>query len=165
MDLNELRELIQILEESDLSEIEIDEKGRRIRLQKPAAPAAAMIPAPVAAPVPEAVPAVEPEKPVVEQEAAAADTATDPRELYESQGLKTIDAPMVGTFYTAAGPGEEPFARIGDQVTESQTVCIVEAMKLMNEVASKFACIIEKVLVENGQPVEFGQPLFAVRPL
>jgi acetyl-CoA carboxylase biotin carboxyl carrier protein len=72
---------------------------------------------------------------------------------------------MVGTFYTAPAPGEPAFVRVGDTVEENQTVCIVEAMKLMNEVAAKESCVIEKILVENGEPVEFGQPLFAVRPL
>ncbi len=164
MDFNELRELIQILEESDLSEIEIDEKGRRIRLQKSIAPAAAPVAAPVAAAVPEVMP-VAPEASAVIEDVSVSDSPPDVREAIEAQGLKTIDAPMVGTFYISPAPGEEPFTKIGDQITESQTVCIVEAMKLMNEVVTKFAGIIERVLVENGQPVEFGQPLFAIRPL
>jgi acetyl-CoA carboxylase biotin carboxyl carrier protein len=79
--------------------------------------------------------------------------------------LPTFDAPMVGTFYAAASPGADPFVKIGDRVEVNQVICIVEAMKLMNEVSAKFAGIIERVLVENAQPVEFGQPLFAVRPL
>ena len=80
-------------------------------------------------------------------------------------GSYTIDSPMVGTFYAAASPGDPPFALPGTTVTAEQTVCIIEAMKIMNEVTSKDACVIEKVLIENGQPVEFGQPIFQVRPL
>lgn len=145
MDFSELQELIRILEDSGLSEIEVEEDGRRIRLQK-------YTPAPFVA----SLPAVAPELP-------AADSVSEPEEVDETLGLPTIDAPMVGTFYSASAPGEDPFINLGDTVEENQTVCIVEAMKLMNEVGSKFSGVIEKVLVENGQPVEFGQPLFAVR--
>lgn len=158
MDFDELRELIQILEESGLSEIEIEERGRRIRLHKPPAlPPAAATAAPepgvvdgtggVAAPSPKA-----PE--------AGAEGEDD-----VAGGLPTFDSPMVGTFYAAPAPDAEPFVKVGDRVDEDETVCIVEAMKLMNEVGAKFAGIIEKILVENAQPVEFGQPLFAVRPI
>ncbi|MDK1022175.1 MAG: acetyl-CoA carboxylase biotin carboxyl carrier protein [Candidatus Hydrogenedentes bacterium] len=150
MDFKELQELIRILEESSLTEIEVEEEGRRIRLQKPGPPAVLQ---PVAM-----VPVVAPSAPVVADPSAA-----ETEEVDEACSLPTIDAPMVGTFYAASAPGEEPFVQAGDTVEENQTVCIVEAMKLMNEIATKFAGIIEKVLVENGQPVEFGQPLFAIR--
>ncbi|NLT61310.1 MAG: acetyl-CoA carboxylase biotin carboxyl carrier protein, partial [Candidatus Hydrogenedentes bacterium] len=79
--------------------------------------------------------------------------------------LITIDSPMVGVFYAAPAPDKPPFVKPGDAVQEQQTVCIVEAMKLMNEVTAQFPARIVKVLVENGEPVEFGQPLFAVEPL
>lgn len=156
MDLNELREIIKILEESALSELEIEEEGLRVRLQKPgAAPVAMSMPAPAAtAPAP---PASAP------TDGASASEPKGDKEYYAEQGLKTIDAPMVGTFYSAPSPGADPFVTAGDRVGKDDTVCIVEAMKLMNEVAAKFAGTIEKVLVENGEPVEFGQPLFAVR--
>ncbi|MCC6142918.1 MAG: acetyl-CoA carboxylase biotin carboxyl carrier protein [Candidatus Hydrogenedentes bacterium] len=151
MDFSELQELIRIFEASGLTEIEIEEKGRRMRLSKqgsfapqpvhmqfPAAPGATS--AVTAAPAPAAAPA-------------------------QDENLLTIDSPMVGTFYTSAAPGEPPFVVPGDTIDKDQTVCIVEAMKIMNEVGSKHAGIIEKILVENGEPVEFGQPLFAIRPL
>lgn len=149
MDFKELLELIRILEESGLSEIEVEEEGRRIRLQKPAPPAVLQSVA--------MVPGVAP--------GAQAPGLVDPAaaEAEEAPGLPTIDAPMVGTFYSASAPGEESFVQVGDTVEENQTVCIVEAMKLMNEVVAKFAGVVEKILVENGQPVEFGQPLFAIR--
>ena len=145
MDFSDIQELIRILEESGLSEIEVEEEGRRIRLQKHA-PAPAVVAAPIAVPA-----------------ASAAEPIPEPEEVDETLGMPTIVAPMVGTFYSAPAPGEEPFINEGDAVEENQTVCIVEAMKLMNEVGSKFTGVIEKILVENGQPVEFGQPLFAVR--
>ena len=145
MDFKELLELIRIMEDSGLAEIEVEEKGRRIRLQKSA---------------PTMVPEV---APTSQAPVAANPSAAEIEEPDEALGMPTIDAPMVGTFYAAAAPGEEPFVQAGDTVEENQTVCIVEAMKLMNEIGAKFAGIIEKVLVENGQPVEFGQPLFAIR--
>jgi acetyl-CoA carboxylase biotin carboxyl carrier protein len=78
-------------------------------------------------------------------------------------GSYTIDSPMVGTFYAAASPGDPPFALPGTTVAIEQTVCIIEAMKIMNEVTSKDACIIEKVLIENGQPIEYDQPIIKVK--
>lgn len=149
MDLNELREMIGILEDSTLSEIELEEDGRRIRLSKPS-----VAPAPIAATV-----APAPAAPVA-VDAAPADEPT-----FEDQGLLTIDSPMVGTFYQSPAPGEPPFIMPGDQVGADQTVCIVEAMKIMNEVVAKSAGTIVRILVENGDPVEFGQPLFALRPI
>jgi len=147
LDFKELQELIRILEASDLTELEIEEDGRRIRLHK-AAPVAL-------APIAQVAPASDGEASEAEEDAEADETL----------GLPTIDAPMVGTFYSAPAPGEEPYVQPGDRVEENQIVCIVEAMKLMNEVGTKAAGIIEKVLVENGQSVEFGQPLFALRDL
>ncbi|MBN2311119.1 MAG: hypothetical protein JXR94_19235, partial [Candidatus Hydrogenedentes bacterium] len=85
--------------------------------------------------------------------------------LEVEDGLQTIDSPMVGVFYVAPSPGAPPFVEPGSTVAADDTVCIVEAMKLMNEVTAKFPAEIVRVLVENGEPVEFSQPLFAVRPL
>ncbi len=147
MDLKTLEELIRLFEASNLSELEVEEDGRRMCLKKAGAmPAYAPMQAQSPYPLPGPVAAVPPPS-------------------LEPENEFTIDSPMVGTFYSAAAPGEPAFVSSGDRVTENQTVCIVEAMKLMNEVGAKFPCIIEKVLVENGQPVEFGQPLFAIRPL
>jgi len=152
LDLNELRELIQVLESSGLAELEIEDENQRIRLTRysPAPPAQ-----PAAPPAPAA-----PSAPAPAQPAAPAEEGG--HELEE--GWKTIDSPMVGTFYTAPAPSEPPFVKPGDRVEADQPVCIIEAMKIMNEVTASFPATIEKVLVENGQPVEFGQPLIAVRP-
>jgi len=83
----------------------------------------------------------------------------------DDTGLVTINSPMVGTFYSAPGPGEAPFVLPGDTVEPEQPLCVVEAMKILNTVVAKFPAIVERVLAENSEPVEFGQPLFAVRPL
>ena len=147
MDFGELQELIRMLESSSLTEMEIEEEGRRVRLSKQS-------PAP-SAPAPVEQVTVGANR--ADGEGIAADE--------ESNGLVTIDTPMVGTFYAAPSPGDEPFVLAGDTVEPDQTVCIVEAMKIMNTVKAKFPAIVEKVLVENGQPVEYGQPLFSVRPL
>jgi acetyl-CoA carboxylase biotin carboxyl carrier protein len=153
MDKGELQELIGILEASSLAELEIEENGCRVRLAK-------------APPVPEsnaADPAIALAG-VVDQRAGALPEDAKGRAFLE-KGLITIDSPMVGTFYPAPSSEEPPFVVPGDTVEADQTVCIVEAMKIMNEVAAKIPAVIEKVLVENGESVEYGQPLFTARPL
>jgi len=148
-----LQELIVIFEESGLTEIEIEESGHRMRLQKtpPQVVSQPFLPAPTS--------------PFLMAEAQPVAQSPADEESDESEKMVTIDSPMVGTFYSAPAPGEPEFVKVGDKVEENQTVCIVEAMKLMNEVGAKFAGTIEKILVENGQPVEFGQALYAVRAL
>ncbi|GMW03664.1 MAG: acetyl-CoA carboxylase biotin carboxyl carrier protein subunit [Candidatus Hydrogenedentota bacterium] len=159
MELDKLKELIEVFQKSGLSEIELEEDGRRVRLTKFQQPAPAQqivhVPAPVhAMPHAHAVSA----PPAAAQEAPPPSAAVD-----DDDGLVTIDSPMVGVFYAAPAPGEDPFIKVGDTVQENQPVCIVEAMKLMNEVTAKFAGVVEKILVENGEPVEYNQPLFAIR--
>jgi len=158
VDLNELKELISLLEDSKLSELEIEEEGRRIRLTKQsetyvAMPAPMQMQAPMAAPAP----SVAPSTPF-----GSANESKEPS--LADQGLVAVTSPMVGTFYLSPAPGEPAFVEPGDRVSADQTICIVEAMKIMNEVAAKVAGIVERILVENGEPVEFGQPLFAIRP-
>ncbi len=157
MDIQKLKEMIEILQSSELAEIEFEEDGLRLRLKKPET-GTAVPPTSIhvgAAPVVQAAPiAVDAAIPTTESAATPA----------PEEGLDTIDSPMVGTFYSAPAPGDPLFVHVGDTVEEGQTVCIVEAMKLMNEVTAKAAGVIEKILVENAEPVEFGQPLFAVRP-
>ncbi len=160
MDIERLQELIRVFENSSLWEIEIEESGRRVCLKKgqPASVNTSPAPAPSAGhPA-----AVQPHHAQPASGEAAPETAA-PEDA--SEGLTTIDSPMVGVFYASPAPGEPPYVKPGDTVSESETVCIVEAMKLMNEVTAKFGCVIEKVLVESGEPVEYGQPMFAVRPL
>ncbi len=158
MDLEKLKELIAILEESGLSELEIEEEGSRIRLQKPSVQAATYSVAPPAY----SAPAMNPD---LSDDAGTITASQATKDAIEDGGLVTIDAPMVGVFYASPSPEEEPFVKPGDDITVDQTICIVEAMKLMNEVTSKVRGQIVRVLVDNAEPVEFGQPLFAVRPV
>jgi len=155
VDFSELKDLIRILEQSGLSELEVEENGRRIRLHKAG-------PAPVVAPV-----SVAPAAPIVVESPALRGKASSAPALHAEEdpsgGFPTIDSPMVGTFYRAPSPDSDVFVKVGDRIEENQTICIIEAMKLMNEVGAKFSGVIEKILVENAQAVEFGQPLFAVR--
>jgi len=160
VDLDKLRELIRIFEASELSEIEIEESGRRMRLKKPRP----VVPYP-ASMMPMVPQDIRGAQVVIQDAAAPVPTGAPAKREKEEEQVITIDSPMVGVFYVAPAPGEPPFVKPGDTVDEGQTVCIVEAMKLMNEVTAKFPCAIEKVLVENGEPVEYGQPLFAVRPI
>jgi acetyl-CoA carboxylase biotin carboxyl carrier protein len=129
----------------DLAELEIESAGLRVRVVRAYAQASP-------APHPAAVPAGLPQPEVAGQAVELA------------PGTMTVDAPMVGTFYRATSPEATPFVSEGDTVKEGQTLCIIEAMKLMNEIESKIAGRVVKVLVENAQPVEFGQPLFLVEP-
>jgi acetyl-CoA carboxylase biotin carboxyl carrier protein len=143
----EIRRLADLLREYGLTEIEIEQEGLRVRLRREPA-------GPVAAPTSAAASAAPAQ---VEAVAAAMPAASQAH-------LLTIEAPMVGTFYRAPSPDAQPFVREGDRVKKGQVVCIVEAMKLMNEIESKVAGRVMKVLVENAQPVEYGQPLFLLEP-
>ena len=147
MNQREIRRLAELLREYGLSEIEVEREGVRIRLRREVAPLMAAPAGPVGA-----VPV-----PVGSLVAAAAPGADEAH-------LLTIEAPMVGTFYRAPAPDAQPFVREGDRVKKGQVVCIIEAMKLMNEIESKVAGRVAKVLVENSQPVEYGQPLFLLEP-
>ncbi len=151
MNFEELLELIRLFESTGLSEIEVEEGGRRIRLVKPMVEETRVVPA--------STPRREPDR---RQEAAGLDDET---ESMLAEGLITVDSPMVGTFYAAPSVGEAPYVQVGDTVDADQVVCIVEAMKIMNEVVCKVPAIVERILVRNGEPVEFGQPMIAVRPL
>ena len=143
------RELAAVLAEAGLAEIEVADGDTRVRVQRTAATPAAAAPAIAVAATP-TVAAGAAERPVV------ADVAP--------VGAVTMEAPMVGTFYRAPSPTADPFVQEGDVVKEGQVLCIIEAMKLMNEIESRVAGRVAKILVENGQPVEFGQPLFLIEP-
>jgi acetyl-CoA carboxylase biotin carboxyl carrier protein len=142
------RRLAVLVTELGLAEVEVESAGLKLRVQR--APGAVAAPASLAA-VAGAAPPATAERPVV-ADAAPLSAAI------------TIEAPMVGTFYRASSPTAEPYVREGDIVKEGQIVCIIEAMKLMNEIESKAAGRVAKILVENGQPVEYGQPLFLLEP-
>ncbi len=137
MDLRKLKTLIDLVSESGVAELEITEGDDHIKIvNRVNAPAVAAAPAAaVCAP------------------AAAAPAAEDTR---------TVNSPMVGTFYRSPSPGATPFADVGQRVKAGDTVCIIEAMKLLNEIETEYDGVIKEILVENGQPVEFGQPLFVI---
>ena len=152
MDLRKLKTLIDLVSESNVSELEITEADGKVRIVKAgAAPVVMMQAAPQAAPVAAAAAA-----PAAAEAAPAA--AAAPAPAVETGHVVT--SPMVGTFYRASSPGAKAFAEVGDTVKAGQAVCIIEAMKIMNEIEADIDGTITKILVENGQPVEYGQPLF-----
>lgn len=156
MDLRKLKTLIDLVSESGVAELEITEGDDRVKIvnRVGAAPVAAAAPTVIATPVvASATPAAAP-APVVAAEPAAAPVA--------AEDTRTINSPMVGTFYRAPSPGAKPFADVGQKVKAGDTVCIIEAMKLLNEIETEYDGVIKEILVENGQPVEFGQPLFVI---
>jgi acetyl-CoA carboxylase biotin carboxyl carrier protein len=150
MDLRKLKTLIDLVETSGIAELEIQEGEERVRITR--APPPQPAPAMMFHPQPQLPPALAP--PV------AAPTA-EPVVAVADEG-HAVKSPMVGTFYRSASPGAGPFVEIGDTVAQGDTLCIVEAMKLMNEIEADASGTIKAILAENGQPVEFGQPLFLI---
>ena len=153
MDLRKLKTLIDLVSESNVSELEITEAEGKVRIVK--GPVAGAMPAVVAAP-PVAAPVM-----AVAPPSAAAAPAAAPAEAAAPEG-KVIKSPMVGTFYRSASPGAKAFVDVGSTVKEGEPVCIIEAMKIMNEIEADVGGKITRILCENGQAVEFGQPLFVV---
>lgn len=148
MDLRKLKTLIDLVSESSISELEITEAEGKVRIVKATPVAHAVAMAPVAAPVVAAAP-------------AAAAPAPAPTAAVEAAG-KVIKSPMVGTFYRSASPGAKPFVEVGGSIAEGEPICIIEAMKIMNEIEADLGGRVVNILCENGQAVEFGQPLFTL---
>jgi len=150
MDIRKVKKLIELLEESGIAEIEIHEGEESVRISRYSTTAPAPIqqyapaPAPVAAPAPAVT--------------ATAESASEKPVL----SGHTVNSPMVGTFYTAASPGAPDFVKVGDSVKEGDTVCIIEAMKILNQIEADKSGVVKAILVENAQPVEFGQPLIVI---
>lgn len=160
MDIKEIQELIKFVAKSGVSEVSIDRKDFKITIKaQSAAPTIvnATIPA---APVMQAAPAVAP----ATSTPAAAPVTSAPA-ANESSNLITIKSPMIGTFYRSSSPDKPAFVNVGDEVKAGQVVCIVEAMKLFNEIESEVSGKIVKVLVDNASPIEYDQPLFLVEPM
>lgn len=151
MDLRKLKKLIDLVEESGIAEIEVTEGEEKVRITRATAAPAPVYAAPahVAAPAP--APAAAPAA------AAPAPAAPAARDLSNAQ-----KSPMVGTFYRAPGPNAASFVEVGQQVKAGDTLCIIEAMKLMNEIEAEKSGTVKEILVENGTPVEFGEPLFII---
>ena len=162
MDFKQIQELIKLINKSNIGEVSIEEKGFKLTIKQKEEAAQTVIAspqpypqayqAPVAAvPQAPAAPASSPEKP------KATDSATD--------NLITIKSPMIGTFYRSASPGKPSFVEVGDEITTGKVVCIIEAMKLFNEIESEVKGRIVKVLADDASPVEYDQPLFLVEPM
>lgn len=147
MDLRKLKKLIDLVEESGIAELEITEGEERVRISRSGAPIQATVPSSVVSAAP------------VAPAAAAIATAQDKEELSTDHVVK---APMVGTFYRTSSPGSDPFVEVGQTVKVGDTLCIIEAMKLLNEIESDKEGTIKAILIENGQPVEYGESLFVI---
>lgn len=139
MELEKLKDFINFMKENNLCELEIEEEGKRIRLKKFSENQPAVISQ--VAPLPK-----------------------EEKEIKREKGIE-INSPMVGTFYRAPSPGAKPYVEIGDTIKSGDVVCIIEAMKLMNEIKAEISGRVKEILVENGQPVEFDQPLFVLEPV
>jgi len=149
MDIKKVQQLLKVVEENNIAEIEVEQDGLRILIRKTpvnqiaAAPAAAQIVAPVAVP--------------------AAVSAGEAASVEAKEEGTVVKSPIVGTFYGAPSPEDDDFIKVGDVISEGQVVCIIEAMKIMNEIESEVSGKVIKILAENAQPVEFDQPLFLVQ--
>lgn len=152
MDLRKLKKLIDLVEESGIAELEITEGEEKVRISR-STPSMQM-PA-IAMPPPQPAPA-----PAIIPQAAPVTPATAAAEILPQGHM--VKSPMVGTFYRSSAPGSNPFVEVGQAVKEGDTLCIIEAMKLLNEIESDKSGVIKAVLVENGQPVEYGEPLFVI---
>lgn len=160
MELKEIQELIRFVSKSGVSEVQLENKGFKLVIktgkgsesvavvQQP--PVVMQAPPPPMPAVPAPTPAPQPQAPPAEPQAAAA------------SNLVEIRSPMIGTFYRRPGPDKPPFANVGDEVKQGQVICVIEAMKLFNEIEAEFNCKIVKVLVDDATPVEYNQPLFLV---
>ena len=152
IDIRKLKELVRLMVENDLTELDIRDEQETVTVKRPGVHADPQV---VAAPVMAAPVAAAPV-------AAAPAAASAPAPAKEA--LPAIESPMVGTFYATPGPDKAPFVTVGSKVGPDTTVCLIEAMKIFNEIKAETSGTVEEVLVKSGQPVEFGQPLFRIRP-
>ena len=157
MDLDEIKQILELMREHDLAEFELERDSSKVKLRKQSAPqfvaAAPAVPHLAYAPAPQAPP------PSAPATGASVLTASS-----EDVDLAIVKSPIVGTFYRSSEPGAKPFAEVGQQVRKGQVLCIIEAMKLMNEINAECDGEVVKVYVENGQAVQYGERLFAVKP-
>lgn len=153
MDIRKVKKLIELLDESGIAEIEIKEGEESVRISRYAqgAPAVSMAPQPAA---------MQPQAPAPAESPSSSPAPSTPAEPEETG--HQVTAPMVGTFYSASSPGSPPFVQVGDRVKAGDTLCIVEAMKMMNQIESEVSGVIKSVRVQNGDPVEYGQVLFVI---
>jgi len=160
MTIDEIKELIQVFNESGVAELEVQRGDNRLRLRRASIHQEIMVPVPQVGAMP-AAPVAMPDAPAI----AAAPTATaTPRAPEPDSGHVLVKSPIVGTYYDAPAPGAPPFVKAGDSVEPGMVLCIIESMKLMNEIESEVAGVVASKLCENGRPVEYGEALFAIRP-
>ncbi len=175
MTIEEIREIVQLFTESGVAELEVQRGDNRVRIRRaavnqevivPALPHAPVLAAPLATPLvaPPAAPAAPANSPAAPDSAPASPLEKTPSQPLVDERHEIVKSPIVGTFYDAPAPGAPPFVRVGDRVEPGQVLCIIESMKLMNEIEAEVAGTVVAKLVENGKPVEYGQALFAVLP-
>ncbi|MCH6551467.1 MAG: acetyl-CoA carboxylase biotin carboxyl carrier protein [Planctomycetes bacterium] len=152
MDIRKLKELVRLMVTNDLTELDLRDSEEQVTLRRHRLNHVGVPDAPVVVAAPAAAPP------------AAGGAESSPAAVAEAQGLLTIESPMVGTYYAAANPDAAPFAAVGATITADTVVCLIEAMKIFNEIKAECAGTVVKALVENGEPVEFGQTLFLVKP-
>lgn len=167
VNMDELRELIHLIRENEFSEFELEREGFRVRFRRGAEMSAPVVagsgPGELTTPATGSVPAIERRVAPAPAAAPSHPGARAQTEASEDQDLYIIPSPIVGTFYRAASPQAEAFVKIGSRVEAESVVCIIEAMKLMNEIQAETTGEVAKIYVENGQPVEYGQPLFGIK--
>jgi acetyl-CoA carboxylase biotin carboxyl carrier protein len=146
MELDDLKQIIELLKDTDITELQLEKDNTRIKIKRG-----------------KFLPSVEVSEPVPKPEKVLEPVAAGEEE--EQQRLITVTAPLVGTFYRSPSPESPPFVEVGDRVKKGQVICIIEAMKLMNEIESEVDGIVVRVLVDNAQPVEYGEPLFLLEPV
>ncbi len=156
---NDIERLIEVINEKGIEEFELEQGGTRLRI---VSGRGVVLPMAAAPPPPAPAPGEAP--PAEESSRVAGTSATPDAEPEEDPNLKKVTSPMVGTFYRSSSPGAAPFVEVGDKVDDQTVLCIIEAMKLMNEIHAETRGVVKKILVENGQPVEYGQVLFLVEP-
>ncbi|MFH1552111.1 MAG: acetyl-CoA carboxylase biotin carboxyl carrier protein [Candidatus Omnitrophota bacterium] len=148
MNIKKIKELVELMNDNDLTEVEVEQEGMKIKLTKKTHGLIEQVITPSVG---------------VKEKVAVPEAAAEPQE--EKKNLKEVKSPMVGTFYRATSPDADPYVEIGDIVHKGDVLCIVEAMKLMNEVKAEFGGKIVEISVENAEPVEYGQNLFLVEPI
>ncbi len=164
MKIEEIKTIVKLMSENDLTEFKIEAEDMHLCIRRGSQQSAAMAPqtviaAPAVAPV-AAAPAAAPAAPAPAAAPAAPAPAAAPAGAGPVDASKIVESPIVGTFYRSSAPGADAFVKVGSKVDADTTVCIIEAMKVMNEIKAEKSGVIKEILVENGQPVEFGQPLF-----
>jgi len=159
MDLKLVKNLLDLISETELNEVSIEEGDFKLKVKKQSD-----TPAPQAAPMQFQMPAQAQQTPAPQPQAAnpSQPAASEAKEQSQPEG-DTVKSPIVGTFYEAPSPDSDPFVKVGDTIQKGETLCIVEAMKIMNEIEAEFSGTIQKILVEDGQPVEYDQPLFIIK--